>query len=348
VGLSRYGYEIVNLGLCPTPEGSVADGAVVDPDAVGAALKDLLRSRNIIQRQVMAALGGQGIILRHVQFPRMDLDELREVIRWEAEHHIPIPPPEAVVDFTVIPGQGETDEQGTQQMRVMLVGAQRAVVEAYVSALKKARLVPRGLDIEALADYRVLNVPAYRSQDPTRYAEAVIDLGHSATKLSIYLRGVLELTRTLATGGRAFTEALSGGLGVPQVEAERLKRRYGVRADGGRVLQTLSPTLNDLVFEIRRTFEFFASRHFGQSVRRVYLVGGGARMPGVAEALTRYLTPALGERVPEGADVRVEVVDPLAAIPLSPRLARQAPFIGPEFVTALGLALSVEEEAYEG
>jgi len=82
-------------------------------------------------------------------------------------------------------------------------------------------------------------------------------------------------------------------------------------------------------------------------VRHVYLIGGGARMPGIAAALSRHLNAALGERVPEGADTRVQIVDPLSAVALSPRLSREASLVGPEFVTALGLALTDEEVPHE-
>ncbi len=343
VGVGRRGLEIVNLGLVPTPEGVLAEGDITDPEALGDVVKGLLSSRNIVQRQVTAALGGQGVIIRHVQFPVMTPDELREVLRWEAEHHIPIPPAEAVVDFTVMPGQGDADERGNRQMRVMLVGAQKRVVEAQIQALRKAKLIPRGVDAEALACYRVVEAAGHFVADPLRYAQAVVDLGHSSTKLGIYLRGALEMSRTLGIGGRTFTSVLTERLKVPEMEAETLKRQYGVHPEGGRVLQALAPTLQDLMFEVRRSFEFFASRHFGQSVRHVYLIGGGARMPGLGGALGRYLNPSLGERIPEGAETRVEVIDPLTAVGLSPRFGRQANVIGPEFVTALGLALTEEE-----
>jgi len=167
------------------------------------------------------------------------------------------------------------------------------------------------------------------------------------TKLSVYLRGALELSRTLTVGGRALTTSLAQQLRVTEIEAEILKRQHGVRPDGGRVFQALSRGLEDLFFEIRRSFEFFASRHFGQTVRQVYLAGGGARMPGLADALARYLNPSLDERVPEGAAVKVDILDPLAAITLSPRIVGQADLIGPEFVVALGLALGGQEILHE-
>jgi type IV pilus assembly protein PilM len=340
---SQNSLEIMNIGLCSTPDGAVTENGVENPEDLGAALQKLLGDRNIIQRRTVSAIGGQGVIIRHVQFPVMAPEELREVVRWEAEHHIPIPPGEAVIDFTVLPGQGDADERGNRQMRVMLVGAQRAMVNAHVESLKAAKLLPDGLDVEALASFRVVTSSGYFAEDAARYAQAIIDLGHTTTKLSIYLRDSLEMSRALPVGGHTFTRVLSEDLRVSEMEAEILKRQYGVRADGGRVLQALAPTFQDLLFEIRRSFEFFSSRHFGQSVRHVHLIGGGARMPGLTDAMSRYLNLALGERVPEGASVRVNLVDPLNAISLSPRLTQRMGLIGPEFVTALGLALGGQE-----
>ncbi|MCL6580787.1 MAG: type IV pilus assembly protein PilM [Firmicutes bacterium] len=343
VRVGNRGLELFNLALIPTPEGSVSEAGISDPVTLGEVLRDLLAGRNIVQRQVTTALGGQGVIIRHVQFPQMSEAELREVLRWEAEHHIPIPPGDAVVDFTLMPGQGELDERGARQMRVMLVGTQKKVVEAHVQALKRAKLLPKGIDHELLAAFRVVQQAGRFVEDPSRYAQAVVDFGHTSTKLGIFLKGALEMSRTLGIGGRTFTSLLCDRLQVPEVEAETLKRQYGVHPQGGRVSQALLPGLQDLMFEIRRSFDFFSSRHFGQSVRYVYLVGGGARMPGLAYTLARYLNQALDERVPEGAECRVETIDPLSAVPLSPRLQECAGHIGPEFITALGLALAEEE-----
>jgi Tfp pilus assembly PilM family ATPase len=95
------------------------------------------------------------------------------------------------------------------------------------------------------------------------------------------------------------------------------------------VYDILQPRLGELVNEVRRSLEYYASRYPDAGVRRIVLVGGGARMPNMDVLLTQEIgIPAM-------------VHNPLAHVNLQ---AKGLPndFVdqnGSAFAVALGLAM---------
>jgi type IV pilus assembly protein PilM len=55
------------------------------------------------------------------------------------------------------------------------------------------------------------------------------------------------------------------------------------------IYDAMLPVLGELVTEIRRSLEYYRSRHEGAEVHRLILVGGTARLPGLPEFLSEEL-----------------------------------------------------------
>ena len=90
-----------------------------------------------------------------------------------------------------------------------------------------------------------------------------------------------------------------------------------------KVYEVLQPRLQELVAEIRRSLEYFASRYPDAAVQRIVLVGGGARLPNMDAMLTQEIgIPTVIDR------------------PLS-RLKLQVPNLPPGFVDEQGATFAV-------
>lgn len=341
---SRRGPVIVNLGLCPTPARAVSSQGL-HAGAIGAALRQLLQDRNIVPWKALIVAGGDKLATAHLDFPPVPREELRGIMRWEAEDHLPFPLEEAIVDYMVLPDASETGGDQTQATRVFLVGARLQIVHTYEAALRNARLEPQAIDIEPLATHRAIRTARGWSDSPWRNAEAVLNLGWSSTSVTVFFRGSLEAYGTFCVGGEALTSALAARLHLTRVRAEQLKRSYGVRPEGGRILQAIRPALLDLFHGVERTLEGYLRRKTSHPVRRIYLVGGGARLPGLPEAVIDFIARAPWSGASARA-LKVEVVDPLSVVSVSRRLAGKAALIGPEFTTALGAAITGEKVFY--
>lgn len=341
----RRGPVIVNLGLCPTPAGAVSPEGI-HSGAVGAALRELLRQRNIVPWQALTVVGGERLATARLDLPVVPMSELRGIMRYEAQHHLPFSPEEAVVDYVVLPDASETGGDPIQATRVFLAGARRQVVEAYEAALRTARLEPRAIDIEPLATHRALRQARGWSDSPWRSSEIVLNLGWSSTSVSVFYRGSLEGYETHQVGGDAFTSALVSQLRLTRVRAERLKRNCGVRQEGGRVTQALRPVLLDLLHGVGQTLGMYLRRQTAHPVRHIHLVGGLARLPGLPEAVAEFV-PRVPGSGPSVRRLKVEIADPLSLVAVNRRLAGRSSLIGPEFTTALGAAITGGESLHE-
>lgn len=90
-----------------------------------------------------------------------------------------------------------------------------------------------------------------------------------------------------------------------------------------KVYEVLQPRLQELVAEIRRSLEYFASRYPDASVQRIVLIGGGSRLPNMDAMLTQEIgIPTVIDR------------------PLS-RLKLQVPNLPAEFVDEQGATFAV-------
>ncbi|PIW15126.1 MAG: pilus assembly protein PilM, partial [Armatimonadetes bacterium CG17_big_fil_post_rev_8_21_14_2_50_66_6] len=92
----------------------------------------------------------------------------------------------------------------------------------------------------------------------------------------------------------------------------------------------LSPVINELITETRRSLEYYASRYPGANIDRVLLMGGTARLRGLADVLSAEL------------GLPVAVANPFDSVRLSPKSDLTPEYLAemsPALCTGLGLAI---------
>jgi type IV pilus assembly protein PilM len=330
---------VENFAEIPTPTGAVAEGAVADPMAITGVLANIWSALRLRQPRVGTVIGGSGVLIRHVNYPRMSKAELSRALSFDIDQHLPIPRDQAVFDYAVAEA-ASVSQPG--QMPVMIVGAQRRLVEGQLLALKKARLRAQTIDLDALAILRGLRFSGlipFGSQEPL----VVLDLGATATRVNIFVNGVPVLTRAVPLDNRALTQVIVDGLGVDRQEAERLKREQGL-VSGSRVAELLRSPLEEMLSAVSRSVEFFMIQNRGLSLSQVYLTGGGAQLPGLAPMALEYLAGTLSERFPNIGALDVRVASLPGKLAAHRRLLGVIQHLGPQFLSALGAALREEVE----
>ncbi|MDQ7794991.1 MAG: type IV pilus assembly protein PilM [bacterium] len=337
---TRKGPVVTCFGMAPTPRQAIVEGVVTKPQEVAAAIRGLMAEIGLTHRRVVSVVGGQGVILRHAEFPRMGEQQLREVLRWEAEQYIPMPSGEAVSDFMILEDGPPADKESKDppKMKVLLVGTQQKVVQSILDTLRAAALYPVAIDVDALAHLRVLTANGYFSAQPGNLSSLVVDIGASSTKLSVLKGGVPQLNRTIAAAGNGLTAAVAQGLGQDTATAERTKRELGASPESS-IARYVQPLVDELLLEVRRSIEFYLARDYGEDIKFIYLVGGGAMLKELPEALADYLNASLTERARGTPDITVLRVEPLREIGVHSSLGEQLAYFGPQFAGALGLAL---------
>ena len=79
--------QLEKVAVSPIEGDAIVDGDIVDPGLVADAISSMFEREKIDQRDVVIGVGGRDVIIKLIKMDRMDEEEAREVIPWEAEQH---------------------------------------------------------------------------------------------------------------------------------------------------------------------------------------------------------------------------------------------------------------------
>ena len=218
----RHGPLITAAGIGLTPRDAISNGVIVDPDTLGAAVRQLLEQYGVKTRAVISSVASQSsLVVRPIEVPRMTRQELAQTMQFEVERHIPFAASEVVMDFQpMIPPEQLPED--VQNMEVLLAVAQEDMINNHVETLFRAGLEPTVLDVEPLSACRAL-IDLNADEGSYDHTYALLNVGANTTDLSIIRRGILSFTRPVPTAGDQLTQAVADALGYEFHEAERLK-----------------------------------------------------------------------------------------------------------------------------
>lgn len=310
---------LTKVALTTVVDDAIVEGEVMDTGIVADAIRGLMQSAGIKTKQVVIAVGGRDVIIKKITMERVKEAEARQLIRWEAEQHVPFDMENVELDFQILDPEGEG-----LQMNVLLVAAKRELVENKMALLSQAGLQPLIIDVDAFALHNAfqLNHP-----DAMHGVVGLVNLGHETTNINIMEDGVPVLTRDLPLGTRRFREDLQRERGLSAEEADKLLQGF----ERSEVLEPFLETRGEeLAVGIERAAAFLqsASRSAG-GVARLYTTGGGSRIPG----LNRVLADRLRLPVQQANPIeRLQVAEDVLST-LNPDE------VGPLLMLPIGLAL---------
>jgi len=313
--------EVVRLAMRPLLPDAIVEGEVMDPGLVADTIRDLVAEAGLKSREVVTAVGGHDVIIKKIEMDRMNASDAKEVIRWEAEQHVPFDIRSVELDFQILDPKGEG-----LQMQVLLVAAKRELVEHKVAILTDAGLQPRIIDVDAFALH---NAFEHNHPEAMTGIVALLNMGHDVTNVNILEDGVPILTRDIPFGSRKIREDLQRERGLTADEAEEVVQGRVPLDDLRRFVEGSAA---EVAVGVERAAAFLMTQQAGEGLGRIYLSGGGARIPGMPEALaarmgveTRVVHPF--ERVPVRADAALDLslddAGPMLLLPLG--LALRSP-----------------------
>lgn len=327
----KAGYQVQALAIGPTPANAIQDGEIVDPTAVGEAVKELMDAHGIETDMAVVAVGGQSTIIRLINLPQMPKDELDSYVKYEAERYIPFAIDDVNLDCQIV---SETIE-GSDEMEVLLVAAQKNLVQSFLSAAEEAGIQLSCVDVASFAVMRALERTEYLNDNQT--IAALLIQGPS-TDINILSRGVPKFNRSVFIGYSYLVDNLINSLGIDEESAKQLldsidvdPQTYdGLAPELEQATEIIRPALSELTGEISRSLEFFMSQSTVE-LDRIVICGKGASLRG----LDRFLTNRLG--------IEVVVGNPFTT--LDPGAVEVDEAQAPVFITAMGLAMRGLDES---
>ncbi len=203
--------QAVTLSL---PGDAVRDGEVGDAQALSDALRELFANSGLGKR-VRVGVANQRSVLRTLEVPPVtDHKELVAAVNFQAQDQVPMPLGNAVMDFHPL---GIVDTPAGPRQRVVLVAAQRDMVERLLSAVRQAGLSPEAVDLSAFALIRSL----YRREDEQTGRVLYLNVD-GLSNLAIAEGKVCRFTRVVGSGMEGMATELAERRSIAIAEAREI------------------------------------------------------------------------------------------------------------------------------
>lgn len=312
-------FKLVSAGVVahsgPTPDKFTNEAEI---GSLAQVIKKLFEQAKISSNNVAVALPEQEVYVRTIKFPGLTDIEIASAVKWESEEYIPIPKQEAIIQYQILERRENTSPP---EVVVLLVAAAKELSEKYVKTINAAGLSVVSVETELMA--------LSRSLAPLDKTVLLVDFGARSTDIGITKHGNLYFSRSIPTGGEAFTRAVAQGLGVNINQAEEYKIAYGLSSTQleGKIKGVIDPVFRLVADEIKKAIHYFQSEEKEESPAAVILSGGTTGMPEAVSALSELL------------GLEVVVGNPFSKVNVDAEVAKSILPYSPLYSIAMGLAM---------
>jgi type IV pilus assembly protein PilM len=282
----------------PLPPDTVREGEVLDGAALAETLREMFQTSRMDKR-VRVGVANQRTVLRTLELPPLtDRKELATAVRFQAEDQVPMPLDNAVLDFHPL---GIVETPAGPRQRVIVVAAQRDMVERLLAAVRSAGLRPEGVDLSAFALIRSL----HRADEEHAGRVLYLNIG-GLTNMAIAEGTVCRFTRVVGGGLESMATDVAERHGIKLHDARELLAAVDLEANTAEataatdadattkqpaidVRPVLVSGVREIAGEVRNSLDFHRSQEGGGEVASVVLSGPALQISGFAEALQNEL-----------------------------------------------------------
>ena len=172
-------------------DGTRLETFVVDSEQPATTLRAELDQRRLTTRTVALGLPRAAVTVKPIELPEV-AGELRDMVQFELERHLPFPSDDASFDFVPLPTETDPSTARPLAQRVLIAAADRRVVDGALRLAEDARLRPTSLTVAA---HDLLSLVSSRTRGHVAWLHRMGD----TTTLLFLVDGHLALSRSLPT-----------------------------------------------------------------------------------------------------------------------------------------------------
>src|SRR5438105_3409209 len=191
----RQRLALVLLGdrlIAASVQGARLEMFAVDSEQPATTLRAEVDQRRLAVRTVALGLPRGAVTVKPIELPDVG-GELRDMVQFELERHVPFPTDDASFDFLELPAEADGAGGASTARRVLIAVADRRVVDGALRLTEEARLRPSSLTV-AVHDLQALVPPR------TRGHIVWIHRVGETTALVFLADGQIVLSRGVSTG----------------------------------------------------------------------------------------------------------------------------------------------------
>ncbi|MBS1982782.1 MAG: type IV pilus assembly protein PilM [Bdellovibrionales bacterium] len=280
---SKTDFAVEKFVVVPLPFRSMDDRGILNPDAVADGIRNALSAIGQRKPLLATAVRGPGVLTKRVVIPKIPKKEIPDQVRWEAEQVFPVDVSTILVDHVLL-GEGNNvpgAPAGTAGWDVLLVGVRAEDAEMLTNLIENCDGKLNLMDIDAFAVGDFLD--GLTPSSPNE-AIALVDIGASATHVSVRHKGNVVYLREFPWGGNAFTESLAQALGLSFEDAEAIKIQDGTGIPQ-EAQDALAHAFQSWKAELQQCEDIFVSQDATATISKWFVFGGASQTPGLLESL---------------------------------------------------------------
>ncbi|GEM_PF-1929280 len=272
-GVTLTGLEVIEY---PVPTGNEE---IDVNERIREGLRTFMAKAHAQKDLLCCSIPGHATFNRFIKLPQVEPKRIAEIVRYEAQQHIPFPIDEVIWDFQKIERNYEVGEE----MEVVLFAIKKDIVSSFLGDLAAVDIEIDQLQFAPVALY---NFMMY-DQDVSR-ASVVLDMGADNTDL-IIIDGDKFWIRNLPIAGNDITKTIAKKFNCAFNEAEKLKVTAAQSPQAAKIFNVIQPVLKDLVGEIHRSIGYYKSLSKTARLERLVIAGNSSKTLNFQKFLSQQL-----------------------------------------------------------
>lgn len=276
----RKGGEIVRSVSERLPEGLVLNGRITSVEAMSDMLKEIRRNNKIRIKNAALVLPAGLCYCRRFTIAAMSKDQLLFNLPYEFHDFITDDKRNYFFDYAVV---GVTKDEQGNPTEYDLIGAatRKDVIADYSSMFNKA-----GFKLKIAIPEELAYVNILRSIGGEAHKHAILDIGHNAVRLFMFLGDQFESVRVIDYGCNALDVVISEKYGVDDHYLSSTYRETNY--EGANELDGCREIYNAMTIEILKAVNFYRFNGGGR-LEHLHCCGGGAKNEVLIDTLRRGL-----------------------------------------------------------
>ena len=317
------GYRVEHFAIEPVGAGAVVEKSVQDVEAISNAIERAVQHSGSKAKNCAIAVSGSAVFTKTISLPsNLAESDVESQVQIEANQYVPYPLDEVSLDFEIL-GPSPRNED---LVDILLAASKSENVESRQDALDAAGLQAKVVDVEAFAIANAFELMRERDGLSKSEAVGVFDIGFDLTTLLVLRGGRVIYTRDHPFGGHQLLEETMRRFEMSAEQASFFER--GEEGPEDFEEEVLEPFQLNIVHQISRALQFFASSNEYSPISTIYLSGGSASLTGLSSMVQQEL------------GLTTRVADPITGMDLAPSVAVSAlKRNAPNLMVAMGLAL---------
>ncbi|MFA5067984.1 MAG: pilus assembly protein PilM [Candidatus Izemoplasmatales bacterium] len=293
------GLVVVAAGFLRLPEGAVQNGEIRDEKKMAATIAELAEKSGAgAGRAAVVSLPEDKAFWQIIKMPRLDDNEMRAAVVFEAENYIPLPLDKVYLDFEVVPSSLIEN-----RCEVAVAALPREIVDSRVRVCDAAKLRPVAMELESQAAAR-----SARQNANFAWPAIIIKIGDTQSSVIFCGRDSTRAVFSVPISNAYFIEKIRAAAEVDDDGARKLKTDCGIALATGfdappkgddndkreKLFESLLPGLVDFAQQIKKYVRYYQEyeksfRADKLSFRKVIICGDGSDLKGLDDFLSLKL-----------------------------------------------------------